>query len=339
LKLYQKIGGQRIRTIYHWEPWVESLKSDEQRRARRAYAAAQFDVSRPSMRQTFDDYRELAAGCWFPFRRSTEYYESRQVAGVKDAILLTGVRLDATVTEMSLDEPLPEEMFRIELADGVKTNDQREDTVIDYDYRKDQTEAERKSLRDAAREKSGEYKRDIEQRLAPVKARVGQAPPPLPAAGWVTGAPLAWEGLRGKVVLLHFWDSTRHPRPSQQELPVMQLWHEKSDESGIVVIGVHRATDEPDAVAKMLAEFGADYPVVIDGPGKDADSHGRLHDWFGIEWRPFTVIIDTQGRVAGYGHLWHWILVDRKGMNYFNEDASVPSITPQLEQLTGKPAK
>ena len=54
------------------------------------------------------------------------------------------------MTEVTVNQPLPADLFHVELQEGVEvTTDWRYDPPIRYTYRKDQTEAERLSLRDA----------------------------------------------------------------------------------------------------------------------------------------------------------------------------------------------
>ncbi len=66
----------------------------------------------------------------------------------------------------------------------------------------------------------------------------------------------------------------------------------------------HPPTEDSDAVRKKLDDFGATYPVVIDGPPQQPDGLGTLDDWFGNTWWPNTVLINKEGRVAGHGKVW-----------------------------------
>jgi thiol-disulfide isomerase/thioredoxin len=210
---------------------------------------------------------------------------------------------DVIVQHVRLDQPLADELFEIELQDGVPVaTDWRYDPPIRYTYRKDQAEKERLALCEAAKQEQAAAKADTERRQAVIRSRMGTAPPLLPTTGWLSGEPLSWEKLRGKVVVLHFWDI--HCAPCQNDLPILARWHETRDESAIVVIGVHRQTDELDAVRKKLADFAVDYPVLIDTPPEKAGGVGMLHDWFGSTWWPHTVLINKRGLVAGHGQLW-----------------------------------
>ena len=134
----------------------------------------------------------------------------------------------------------------------------------------------------------------MKRRQAAIKSRVGHAPHALPETGWLVGEPLNWTDLRGKVVVLQFWDV--NCGPCQNELPFLQRWSEDSAKSGIVVIGIHRRTDDVAAVRKKLEDFAHAYPMLIDALPLKPDGLGLMHDWFGTTWWPHTVLIDKRRR-------------------------------------------
>ena len=123
----------------------------------------------------------------------------------------------------------------------------------------------------------------------------------------------------------------------------MQRWHDGLQQT----IRYHchsricRPTDDVTAVKKTLTEFGVTYPVVIDTPSVAANGLGLLHDWYGTYVWPFTILIDKQDRVAGYGQSWHGWTNDRDGIMSPFHETWLPSIGPQLKKLTAadRPAK
>jgi thiol-disulfide isomerase/thioredoxin len=297
LALLREVGGPSIRTTFHWQPWLESLEPAERRRAQRAHSIAEFKFAPPGFYQTFDDYREVAPEYWLPFRVTIDRFNWE----LPDPSIAS--HSEQIVTSASVNQPLPDELFHIELTDGVPvTTDWRYDPIIRYTYRKDQTEEERLALQAAERKKRDEAAQEMERRQTVIKSRLRHAPLPLPDSGWLTGKALSWEELRGRVVVLHFW--AVNCAPCQNELPFLAEWHRNSAKSGIVVIGVHPPTDDVSAVRKKLEEFGADYPVLIDAPAEKPDGLGQLHDWFGTSWWPHTVLISRRGVIAGHGQLW-----------------------------------
>ena len=314
LALYRKIGGPSIKTARHWSVWLQSLKPDQCRRVWREFQVAEFEFARPVLVQTFDDYREASPGCWLPFRQTIDKYELES----PDAFLTW--HSEQIVTEATVNKPLPKDMFHIELVEGATVStDWRYDPPIRYTYSKNQTEAERVALCMTARAKQEEGQKELKKREAVVHGLVGHAPPTLPASGWLDGKPLDWKQLQGKVVVVHFWEV--NCGPCMNELPLVELWHERSAKSGIVVIGVHPPTDDLAAVRKKMADLGAKYPVLIDSPAAKPGGLGLMHDGFGISLWPYTVLINKKGLVAGHGRLWGGDIAEQVG-RLLGEDLS-----------------
>jgi hypothetical protein len=91
--------------------------------------------------------------------------------------------------------------------------------------------------------------------------------PPFPdGAGWVNTEPLRMETLRGRVVLLEFWDFCR-PN-SLHTLPYLKAWHERYADHGLVVVSVHapgfRASADEGAVRGAVTRLGITHPVLLD---------------------------------------------------------------------------
>jgi thiol-disulfide isomerase/thioredoxin len=109
---------------------------------------------------------------------------------------------------------------------------------------------------------------------------------------WVNSAPLTPEMLRGKVVLVDFWEYTcvNWIRTA----PYVKAWHRDYAERGLVVIGVHAPEFEfgkrAEHIDRGIREHGLTYPIALDNDfqtwqalGNDAcpakylfDANGRL---------------------------------------------------------------
>ena len=76
-------------------------------------ALAEFDFVRPFASETTGDFREVAPGYRLPFRRSNVSYICKLPTFVS-------VRTEETVKEITVNQPLPDELFHIGLVDGVK---------------------------------------------------------------------------------------------------------------------------------------------------------------------------------------------------------------------------
>ena len=74
------------------------------------------------------------------------------------------------------------------------------------------------------------------------------------------------EELRGRPVLIEFWDFCR-PN-SLRTLPYVKAWHERYAQAGLVVVGVHcpgfRASADERSVRAAIERLGVAYPVLLD---------------------------------------------------------------------------
>jgi hypothetical protein len=116
--------------------------------------------------------------------------------------------------------------------------------------------------------------------------------PRLKAARWVNSEPLTPEALRGKVVLVDFWEYTcvNWIRTS----PYVKAWHRDYAALGLVVLGAHAPEFEfgksAENIDRAIRDHGLPYPIAIDNDfaiwralGNDAwpakylfDARGRL---------------------------------------------------------------
>ncbi|HNY80232.1 MAG: TlpA disulfide reductase family protein [Sedimentisphaerales bacterium] len=146
--------------------------------------------------------------------------------------------------------------------------------------------------------------------LAPTKLAelYGQAAPPLKEiVEWRGQPPLELLSLRGNVVVLVFWGSWS--RPCLQTMPQLMELHDMYAEQGVVIIGVH--DNSVATVAELDAKLveahqlywgrrDLPFPVGLDrGP-----NWGGLHDAYGVDQWPTTVVIDPNGNVAGKFSPW-----------------------------------
>jgi thiol-disulfide isomerase/thioredoxin len=107
-----------------------------------------------------------------------------------------------------------------------------------------------------------------------------------------TGHPLALAQLRGKVVLVHFWDygcvDCIYDFPDLERLQRKYADH-------LVVIGVHSAQlpdeDPIEGLRQVLERVGITHPVVYDPRQR------TWYDW-GVEASPTSVLIDPAGNLA-----------------------------------------
>src|SRR5262249_50764182 len=104
-------------------------------------------------------------------------------------------------------------------------------------------------------------------------AGLGQLPPGTPAPEfpgkpiWLgSGTPLSMQKLRGKVVIVDFWEYTCIN--CIRTFPHFKKLYERYHEAGLEIIGVHKgefafASDEKN-VERAYRRFGLPYPVIAD---------------------------------------------------------------------------
>ena len=120
--------------------------------------------------------------------------------------------------------------------------------------------------------------------------------PAMSAGGWINSPPIVSSGLRGKVVLVDFWNYTCVG--CLRMLPYLRLLNRLYGPLGMVTIGVHTPefafAENPDSVAAEVKRLGIDFPVAI-------DSDRRIWQAFHNEGVPCEYLIDKNGRLE-YSH-------------------------------------
>ena len=116
--------------------------------------------------------------------------------------------------------------------------------------------------------------------------------PELAAGEWINSAPLKLNDLRGRVVLVEFW--TFGCINCRNTLPFIESWHDRYQDKGLTVIGVHSPEfDEERNVENLRREvtsLGIRYPVVTDN---DYQTWSAYH----VEAWPTAFLLDKQGRI------------------------------------------
>jgi thiol-disulfide isomerase/thioredoxin len=112
-------------------------------------------------------------------------------------------------------------------------------------------------------------------------------------AGWLNGPPLTLQDLRGKVVLVDFWDYTCVN--CLRTLPYLRAWNERYRGDGLVIIGVHTPEFEfagqEQNVRDAVKRLGIEWPVVLD------DSYAIWKRYNNDGW-PKEYLFDQQGQLA-----------------------------------------
>jgi thiol-disulfide isomerase/thioredoxin len=115
---------------------------------------------------------------------------------------------------------------------------------------------------------------------------------------WLNSPPLSFRQLRGRVVLVDFWDYTC--MNCIRTLPYVQAWHDRYRDKGLTVIGVHTPeftfAQYESNVERGVRDFGLTYPIVI-------DSNYKIWKLFACRCWPTKYLVDKDGylRFAQFG--------------------------------------
>lgn len=117
--------------------------------------------------------------------------------------------------------------------------------------------------------------------------------PELKAKVWINSPPLTLKQLRGKVVLVDFWEYTCIN--CIRTFPYLRRWQKLYAPLGLVIIGVHTPefafAKNPRNVAAAVKRFGFTFPVAV-------DSDYKIWDAFHNDAWPADYLIDKNGNVA-----------------------------------------
>ena len=110
-----------------------------------------------------------------------------------------------------------------------------------------------------------------------------------------TPYPLSRENLRGRPVLVDFWDYSCVN--CVRSLPYLRAWHERYHEHGLVIIGVHtpefRFGMAQGAVDGAIARFELPYAVLLDN---DEESWQRFKaEWLDVSEAEYQAKLRARG--------------------------------------------
>ena len=102
--------------------------------------------------------------------------------------------------------------------------------------------------------------------IAPSAAQSARIPDLGGAVAWLNSPPLSASDLRGKVVLVDFWEYSCSN--CLNTLPYLRNWYARYHKDGFVIVGVHTNefawTGELPNVAAAVRRLGISWPVAVD---------------------------------------------------------------------------
>jgi len=107
-----------------------------------------------------------------------------------------------------------------------------------------------------------------------------------------TSGELSLASLRGKVVVLNFWQS--YCAPCTHEARTLANAAKHYDDKGVVFVGID-VQDFRSKALRFMKRFGIEYPIVKD--------NGSLVGHYGVIGYPETFFVDTRGRLVPNWHI------------------------------------
>ena len=212
---------------------------------------------RPTTTYDLHDLHETVPGLWAPGRID---YESLKYG--KDGAAGIGDRRRIRVAAYQPGAVVPPTAFALDLPYDVDVVDRRSGIA----YHNDPWWPE---IGGMLREKYDWPKCDLSplrNLSSPSDKKLENRPaPPLHVARWLNSQPRDLAALRGRVVLLEFWntaDSFRRPL-----IAALKKLYVTYHPSGLEMIAIHAPTDDPEVIQRFIQEYGIAYPVAIDSPG------------------------------------------------------------------------
>jgi thiol-disulfide isomerase/thioredoxin len=275
------------------EAWTEAQPAETRQAVKRAARVRCLPLSQPWVVKWFDEYREIAPGCWLPGRQGYAF-----ISVAEDGREYETSRRELTVTEAQVNGALDPALFDLQpTEEGAVVLDQRGEVPLSYKVKKDRTAEEWQQLRAEASERAAQDSSDQRYR----DSLIGKTAPAFPAGvPWLNSPALTWADLKGNVVVLDFWADSCGP--CRNDFAKLAKMHQAGAQTGIAVIGIHIAGANLDSVRAVLKTYDMQYPIMIDAPNPEM-SWGQLFGQYRVNAMPYVFLVDANGQIAAHGQL------------------------------------
>ncbi|GGG96017.1 thioredoxin family protein [Silvibacterium dinghuense] len=154
------------------------------------------------------------------------------------------------------------------------------------------------------------------------------------ATAWLNSKPLTAKDLKGKVVLVDFWDYSCIN--CIRSVPYIRAWADKYKDSGLVVIGVHAPEFDVEKlmpnVERAVQKFHITYPVAVDNDRK-------IWYAFNNQYWPAHYLFDAKGRLR-YQHFGEGEYdVTEQQIQKLLQDANAKSMPTGIASVHGEGAE
>lgn len=279
------VDGVRCYVVERTYPKQET-RTEEVVSPRQGYllvATTWFLRSKPYHLHSLHDAHEVAPGVWAPGRVVDESVNVR-----KDGTSHLEHRTESRVAAFEPRRTFTAGTFSFVPPIGADVTDRR----LGYTYHNDPWWPEAGKL---LRERFDWPQADlwILKRLGSPPEFKGKSAPPITAAAWINSPKLELAELKGKVVLVEFWDASC--APCREMIAALRRFYAVYRPHGLQMVSIHTATDDVDAVRRFADDYRITYPIAVDAKGKDGGVTSRAYRVDGHH--PSALIVDHEGQV------------------------------------------
>ena len=277
-----------------WEftTWLKDLTEAERQAIDHKLSAHLLELTDPIFEFGLEDDREVAPGRWLPMTQTmTTWYLDEQGKNAVDSTH------QIRVTAVHVDEPLPDDLFQVDLPAGISISDATANPPLRYPEQPGRTPAGWAEIIAQARQQA----KPDRKRGQGQTALVGQPLPEFPlGAAWLGGPPLTGTNLAGRVILLVAWADWSDL--SRVDLPALAALGRDHAADGLTVLGLHPPETDPATIARLAGDRAPGFPTLIDAPFPlGTSAWGVLYHQLGIDRIPYAILIGRDGTVAATG--------------------------------------
>jgi predicted double-glycine peptidase/thiol-disulfide isomerase/thioredoxin len=123
---------------------------------------------------------------------------------------------------------------------------------------------------------------------------LNKSAPEIQPNSWLNCSPLSLEKLRGRIVVLEFWNIGCNA--CRGEIGNLNRIYESSKSIPVTVISIHSYTNAISEVKRVINEINIQYPVCVDKKGGEL-SEGKTFEQYATNSVPRRFLIDIYGRI------------------------------------------